>query len=178
MLLKLAPADSEHGVIAYSTQSNASGTGKSIAVQAFLHFAVVVIPAVLIALPGPSRYEMSIDITIAVLGVTNMVVAVVFVILQVPRAVQRDGETRRSSGSFELAFIVSTSARSRLGVFTMAGSTWEPDLERAGGFALDMVYLEYAGFELWVACGWVCGSGHLLLGLLWQRRRPGRRESV
>ena len=67
-------------MLAYSAGS--STQGRSIAVQAFLHFAVAVLPAALIALPSPSPHEMGMDIMMAILGMTNMVVAIVFVILQ------------------------------------------------------------------------------------------------
>lgn len=56
--------------------------GMSTAIQAFLHAAIVVFPAVAITLPKPSSHSWETDVPTALITMTNMVVAPLFNLLQ------------------------------------------------------------------------------------------------
>lgn len=70
-------------MIAYARGStNDKPNGNSLPIIVFLHAAIVVFPAIAIALPKPSAPSMGTDAIMALTNMTNTIVAPLFVILQ------------------------------------------------------------------------------------------------
>ncbi|GAB7330626.1 hypothetical protein MBLNU13_g02199t3 [Cladosporium sp. NU13] len=90
-------------IVAYCRgATNGKPNGQRVAIQAFLHAVIVVLPAVAIALPKPSPPSWNTCIPTGLIGMENRVVALIFTVLQLYGQVQEFRRHDREPGSLSI----------------------------------------------------------------------------
>lgn len=159
------------GVTAYCRgETNGKPNGQRVAIQAFLHAAVVVLPAVAIALPKPSPPSWNTGIPTGLLGMANRIVAPVFILLQFNTQIR---EFRRQNG--ELGRLSMLSIGLQALVMALVSVRWFvrlglPHYDRGDvdkmtwvvRFVADLVCVGNACHQLRGVCYWICASVVLL----------------